>query len=79
MIIVIRNLIFLINFIPVIQLLGLALLTGFLAIIPGLLGDEGALGTLVGFSGFGMIMPALVVLYVILIVARFSSIKQARK
>jgi len=74
MIIVIRNLIFLLNFIPFIQLLGLALLGGFLAIIPGLFGG-GGLGLGGGFGGHGLLVPAIVVIYIILIVSRYSTTK----
>ena len=75
MIIVIRNLIFLLNFIPFIQLLGLALLGGFLAIIPGLFGGGGGLGLGGGFGGVGLLVPAMVVIYIILIVSRYSATK----
>lgn len=75
MIIVIRNLIFLLNFIPFIQLLGLALLGGFLAIIPGLLGGSGlGLGGGLG-GGIGLLVPVMVVIYIILIVSRYSTTK----
>lgn len=74
MIIVIRNLIFLLNFIPFIQLLGLALLGGFLAIIPGLFGS-GSLGLGSGFGGLGLLVPAMVVIYIILIISRYSTTK----
>lgn len=78
-IIVARNLIFLLNFIPLIQVLGMMLLGGFLAIIPAaLLGGNGGfgLGGLGGLGGTTLIMPGLLVLYIILIVFRFSTIKQ---
>lgn len=75
MIIVIRNLIFLLNFIPFIQLLGLALLSGFLVIIPGFLGGGGGLGLGGGSGGIGLLLPAMVVIYVILVVSRYSTTK----
>ena len=69
LVIVLRNLVFVLNFVPVIQVLGMLLLGGFLAIIPayslggGLGGDLGPVG-LVG--------PGLFVIYGILITCRFS-------
>lgn len=74
MIIVIRNLIFLLNFIPFIQLLGLALLGGFLAIIPGLFGG-GGLGLGGGLGGIGLLVPVMVVIYIVLIISRYSTTK----
>lgn len=76
MIIVIRNLIFLLNFIPFIQLLGLALLGGFLSIIPGLFGGGGMGLGLGGSGGIGLLVPAMVVIYIILIIGRYSSTKK---
>lgn len=78
-IIVLRNLIFLLNFIPVIQILGMMLLAGFLSFIPAaLLGGSGGfgLGNLGGMGGLALITPGLLVVYVILIVFRFSATKR---
>jgi len=75
MIIVIRNLIFLLNFIPFIQLLGFALLGGFLAIISGLFGGGGLGLGLGGLGGIGLLVPAVVVLYIFLIIGRYSATK----
>jgi hypothetical protein len=72
MIIVVRNLIFILNFIPFIQLLGLALLAGFLAVIPGLFGGGGLGG---GFGGIGFLVPVMIVIYIILIVNRYRETK----
>lgn len=73
MVIVIRNLIFILNFIPLIQLLGLALMGGFLAITPGLSG--GALD--LGSGALGLLGPALVALYIILVISRLLTTKSA--
>jgi hypothetical protein len=75
LIIVLRNIIFLLNFVPLIQLLGLALLGGFLSIVPGLFGGNG-LG-LGGFGIFGLAAPILIISYIILIVSRYSTTKKA--
>lgn len=75
LIIVLRNIVFLLNFIPLIQLLGLALLGGFLSIIPGLFGGNG-LG-LGGFGIFGLAAPILIISYIILIISRYSTTKNA--
>ena len=69
-IIVARNLIFLLNFVPVIQLLGIALLGGFIAIFAPIFGGG---GSGVGFGAFGLIVPALVVFYIILVASRFAA------
>lgn len=73
-IIILRNSVFLLNFIPFIQILGLILISPFLAIMPGRLGRElvefGSSGTL---GILDAIAPALLVLYVILIAFRFST------
>jgi hypothetical protein len=77
-IIVARNLIFLLNFVPFIQILGMALVAGFLVLIPSaLLGGGGGFG-LGGLGGLGitaLIMPGLLLAYIILIVFRFSAVK----
>lgn len=78
MIIAIRNLIFVLNFIPLIQLLGLALLGGFLAIIPrSLIMGGGGLGDLGGLGSVALIVPALFVVYIVLIISRFKTAKGA--
>ena len=69
-IIVIRNVIFLLNFIPVMQLLGLALLGSFQTIIPGL----GELD-FVDLGGFGLLVPTVLILYIYIIIRRYSSTK----
>lgn len=74
LIIILRNLIFLLNFIPVIQLLGLALLAGVFTIIPVFGGGD--LGLALGLGGLGLIAPALIVLYIILVFARFSGTRK---
>ena len=67
-IIVARNIIFVLNFIPLIQALGLVLLGGFLVLFPSALGGMGVLGS---FGSAGLIAPGLFLFYVILIVLRF--------
>ena len=77
-IIVVRNLVFLLNFIPFIQILGMMLLGGFLAIIPSaLMGGSGGLGlgNVGGLGGTALIMPGLLIIYIILIAFRFSAAK----
>jgi hypothetical protein len=71
-IVVIRNIIFLLNFIPFIQILGLILLSGFLAIIQKLFGVELGMG---GFGDFSLLAPAVFVLYIILLALRYSRTK----
>lgn len=79
-IIVARNIIFVLNFIPLIQILGLALLGGVLAFIPAvLLGGSnglGGIGSLGGLGTMALLTPALLLLYVVLIAFRFSVTKQ---
>lgn len=79
-IIVVRNLIFLLNFIPLIQILGAMLLAGFfLAIIPAALsgGSNGfGIGTLGGFGVMSLVTPGLLAIYIVLIASRFSVTKQ---
>ena len=72
MIIVIRNLVFLLNFIPFIQLLGLAFLGSFLTIIQSLFGG-GGLGLGGDLGSIGLLTPAMLVVYIILIVSRYST------
>ena len=77
-IIALRNLVFILNFIPLIQVFGLGLLGGFVALFSSAFGNVGGfleLG-LGGFGGIGMIIPGLFVLYIILIVFRFTTTKQ---
>lgn len=79
MIIAVRNLVFLLNFIPYIQVLGMVLLGGFLMVIPGaFFGGSGGFGSsdFGGLGGIVLIMPGLLVLYIILVARRFSVTKQ---
>ncbi|MSU54477.1 MAG: hypothetical protein EXS48_01375 [Candidatus Staskawiczbacteria bacterium] len=77
-IICIRNVIFVLNFIPLIQLLGLAIIGGIFAIIPfgGRGGGFDLLGLGGGLGAFGMIGPFLLITYIILIICRFAAVKQ---
>ncbi len=80
-IIVARNVIFLLNFIPFIQMLGMVLVAGFSVLIPSaFLGGSGefglgGLGSLGDLEGLALTMPGLLLAYIILIMLRFSSIK----
>ena len=79
-IIVVRNLIFVLNFVPFVQVLGAMLLAGFLAFIPAaLLGGSDGLGSTVSFAGLGgiaLITPGLLLVYIVLIALRFSGLKK---
>ena len=68
-IILARNIIFILNFIPIIQLFGLMLLGGWVA--GSLFGGGGFI-----FSIFSMVMPVLTLIYVALIIARFHQTKK---
>lgn len=72
-VVVLRNIVFLLNFIPLIQLLGLGLLGGFASFISVLLSGRGFM-----FGGIGalaFIVPILTVTYIILIIRRYSTTK----
>ncbi len=76
--IVLRNLVALLNFIPFIQLLGLALLSGFFFIV-SIFGSGRGFG-MFGAGPFGlvaMIGPALLILYIVLVIKRFSQTKKS--
>ncbi len=77
-IIVARNVIFVLNFVPLIQILGLAFLAGFSAVIPSALfgSNLSGLGDLGGLGIMPMIVPGLFLLYIILMAARFSATKK---
>ncbi len=84
-VIIIRNIVFVLNFIPLIQVIGLALLGGFLRNITGLnifSSLKDIVGGLNRFSSLGsgvltMIMPTLLLLYVALIMFRSQATKKA--
>ncbi len=72
LVIILRNIVFLLNFVPFIQLLGIALLGGLFSAIIGLFGGNGS------DSGiFGLVAPILLVSYIILIIRRYSTSKTA--
>lgn len=75
-IVVIRNIVFLLNFIPLIQLLGVSLLGGFLYFFSGLFSGVSELRGLGGFGGYGSIAPIFFVVYAILVIKRYSMIKE---
>ncbi|HTE49080.1 MAG TPA: hypothetical protein VK675_04190 [Candidatus Paceibacterota bacterium] len=73
-IIVLRNIIVLMNFIPGIQLLGLYLISGFLYIFN--LGRVFALGGISIYSLFPLSGPLLIGIYMLLIIVRFNQTKK---
>ena len=74
-IVVIRNIIFLLNFIPLIQLLGVLLLGSLFYFFSGLFSGVNELHGL-GFGGvYGLIVPILFAVYIILIIKRYSIIR----
>lgn len=74
-IIVLRNIVFLLNFVPLIQMIGLGLLGGLISLMPAMLGGNG-LG--LGFFGFfGWAAPVILVVYIILIASRYLTTKSA--
>ncbi len=79
-IIAVRNVVFVLNFIPLIQLLGIMLLGGLFVILEPLLMASGVFvdGDLSSFGStpYALIMPGLLGLYIILIVARFATLKR---
>jgi hypothetical protein len=76
-IISVRNIIFLLNFIPFIQLLGMSLIGAFVMAVPSvILGGRGLSGAEGITLGLALFFPAMMVAYIVLIVRRFSSIKK---
>jgi hypothetical protein len=75
-VIILRNIIFVLNFIPFIQLIGLYLLTGFISMIMSMALFSGNVFYL-GFGIFGLLAPVLLVSYIILIANRYSAINKS--
>lgn len=67
-----RNIIFLLNFIPFIQLLGLMLLGGFLSLFY----SGAGIGT---YGAFTLIVPGLLLSYIILIIFRLTTAKKVER
>jgi len=73
LIIILRNIIFVLNFIPFIQLLGLMILGSALTLFYSGYAGYGPL------SIFSLITPGLLLAYIILIISRFAATKKAEK